>query len=501
MAAYVEWAPRIAPSPPVAPDIDFALVGKCTYLEMLHYPDIPHVVQNQGDLLDESLSEWLSKDLSQLISPMESGLSGISTSRVTPSGGLRLLFGVCGYDPEKNLEQIYGKSTVVVPFTKENFSALEDKLGLPKNFLRIFSGKIGHRSFKNSRKVDNGYISCYTFKFTGDRPSSYQLALSYDHQTRLTHGLLLAKSCSHEFRRLVRSLEDRVDNCEQPLLLAALIAELMIDRCTERVNTIHGELNNLEDSMGQHQYRSRPRGNPLEVDFEKTTSKITLQSRRLPLDTARLQGVLLALELIRDETEKIVTQTSLHPASSGTTKSHIAAFDGSFIIEEMVSGLVNACKNTLLRVEFETKRAQTLETPVYQFMAQKDAKVNIELAKTLTFLAKASKEDSEAMRVIAVESRKDTSSMKTIAVLTMLFLPGTFLAAIFALPFFDWDSDGSPAVKAEFKYYWAITLPLTFLVLILWTLATILPWRKWLPKNESHSTQPELEFRLKSSTS
>jgi hypothetical protein len=47
-------------------------------------------------------------------------------------------------------------------------------------------------------------------------------------------------------------------------------------------------------------------------------------------------------------------------------------------------------------------------------MAQKDSKVNLQLAATTT--------------TIAQESKKDSSAMKAIAVLTMCFLPGTFLA-------------------------------------------------------------------------
>jgi hypothetical protein len=47
-------------------------------------------------------------------------------------------------------------------------------------------------------------------------------------------------------------------------------------------------------------------------------------------------------------------------------------------------------------------------------MTQKDSKVNIELA--------------EMTALIARESKKDSSAMKAIAVLTMCFLPGTFLA-------------------------------------------------------------------------
>jgi len=47
-------------------------------------------------------------------------------------------------------------------------------------------------------------------------------------------------------------------------------------------------------------------------------------------------------------------------------------------------------------------------------MAQKDSKVNIRLAETTTAIAR--------------EGKKDSSAMKAIAVLTMCFLPGTFLA-------------------------------------------------------------------------
>ena len=68
-------------------------------------------------------------------------------------------------------------------------------------------------------------------------------------------------------------------------------------------------------------------------------------------------------------------------------------------------------------------------------MAQKDTKVNIEMARVnidlandTKILARASKEDSAVMRTIAVETKKDSSSMKTIAILEMLFLPSTFLA-------------------------------------------------------------------------
>ena len=61
-------------------------------------------------------------------------------------------------------------------------------------------------------------------------------------------------------------------------------------------------------------------------------------------------------------------------------------------------------------------------------MAQRDAKVNIEVAQSSALLAKASKEDSAVMRTIAIESKRDSAAMMTIAILGMFFLPGTFVA-------------------------------------------------------------------------
>jgi len=61
-------------------------------------------------------------------------------------------------------------------------------------------------------------------------------------------------------------------------------------------------------------------------------------------------------------------------------------------------------------------------------MAQKDTRVNIDLAKDTSIITRASKEDSAVMRTIAIETKKDSSSMKTIAVLGMLFLPSSLIA-------------------------------------------------------------------------
>ena len=68
---------------------------------------------------------------------------------------------------------------------------------------------------------------------------------------------------------------------------------------------------------------------------------------------------------------------------------------------------------------------------------------------------------------IAREARSDSSSMKTIAALTMVFLPGTYIAAIFGMNMFNYSAE-SIHVSARWWLYVAITVPMTILTIGIW---------------------------------
>lgn len=65
--------------------------------------------------------------------------------------------------------------------------------------------------------------------------------------------------------------------------------------------------------------------------------------------------------------------------------------------------------------------------------------------------------------------------MKTIGVVSLVYLPGTFVSGVFGTNFFDMDGPGQGpstwAVSSNFWLYWAVTVPLT--------LATVLAWALW----------------------
>lgn len=60
--------------------------------------------------------------------------------------------------------------------------------------------------------------------------------------------------------------------------------------------------------------------------------------------------------------------------------------------------------------------------------------------------------------------------MRTIAIMTMVFLPATLFAALFAVPSLQWDK--ADVIQDRFWVYWAFTVPTTAIVFIIWYIVT-----------------------------
>ncbi|KAH0536329.1 hypothetical protein FGG08_006783 [Glutinoglossum americanum] len=73
------------------------------------------------------------------------------------------------------------------------------------------------------------------------------------------------------------------------------------------------------------------------------------------------------------------------------------------------------------------------------------------------------------VQINAVTVRHDNAVMKSIALLTMIFLPATFVSAFFSTTFFTFG-DNSPKASKQLWVYWAITIPSTLLVIVIWRL-------------------------------
>ncbi|CAN9192038.1 unnamed protein product [Alternaria alternata] len=107
-------------------------------------------------------------------------------------------------------------------------------------------------------------------------------------------------------------------------------------------------------------------------------------------------------------------------------------------------------RNLLLRSQSNKERLQNEIALAYNMIAQRDSQV-------MTGLGEA--------------ARRDSGAMRTIAVVTMAFLPPTFLSAIFSMSFFNYTPEQGSAgwsVSGKFWVYWVCAVPLTCITLMIW---------------------------------
>lgn len=73
--------------------------------------------------------------------------------------------------------------------------------------------------------------------------------------------------------------------------------------------------------------------------------------------------------------------------------------------------------------------------------------------------------DSYLQSKVSHESLRDSKAMKSLSILTILFLPGAFIATIFSTNMFEFKTKGQ-----QIKIYFAIVIPLTFALMVGWVI-------------------------------
>ncbi|PMD17777.1 hypothetical protein NA56DRAFT_265976 [Hyaloscypha hepaticicola] len=81
-------------------------------------------------------------------------------------------------------------------------------------------------------------------------------------------------------------------------------------------------------------------------------------------------------------------------------------------------------------------------------------------------------ENSKSITFIAKETARDNNSMMTIATMTMLFLPGAFVASVLQIP-------------TKMRLFWVVTIPATIFVLVIYQV-----WR-WAREGRMRLSDPE----------
>ncbi|KAK6834503.1 hypothetical protein PG987_009197 [Apiospora arundinis] len=86
----------------------------------------------------------------------------------------------------------------------------------------------------------------------------------------------------------------------------------------------------------------------------------------------------------------------------------------------------------------------------WNYIARRDIKTNLDIAKSTMETTSWTVEISKA-------AQRDSSHMRSIAVLTMAFLPGTFVATVFSMNFFDWQG-GAEGILSPYIWIFVVVV-------------------------------------------
>jgi hypothetical protein len=90
-------------------------------------------------------------------------------------------------------------------------------------------------------------------------------------------------------------------------------------------------------------------------------------------------------------------------------------------------------------------------------------------ASSLKSIAEDTKSDNTIMRQLTEQTTEDSSSIKTITIITVVFLPATVVASFFSTQFVQ-IQENSIQLSAKIWIYFAITIPLTLMLIAVWLL-------------------------------
>ncbi|KAF8148426.1 hypothetical protein B0H34DRAFT_736999 [Crassisporium funariophilum] len=122
--------------------------------------------------------------------------------------------------------------------------------------------------------------------------------------------------------------------------------------------------------------------------------------------------------------------------------------------------------------EFLSSRASILSRWAFNYVERTGIRINLFMGLLAQGDSRVSLDIARLTGKISVATQKDSSSMITMAAVTMFFLPGTFVSALFSMVFFNTQPDdaGHPllVVGPQWWLFPTITIPLTVFVFIIW---------------------------------
>ncbi|KAK0639499.1 hypothetical protein B0T16DRAFT_336990 [Cercophora newfieldiana] len=292
--------------------------------------------------------------------------------------------------------------------------------------------------------------------------SDMTASIAYQPATGTVNAFL--HGCTSEQQAEVgRQLKALSPLARHPLLLPVILAEMRLDAINKWREYMWRFLLYVETRSGQTgapalDALERP---VLKYSGEEDWGELAVDALTVMQIAATMEDHANGLRLVLVEMQNMLNglEQEVPPNQS------LSMLQSGRLLSGKIRSLSHAVDVTLSQLQYLIKRGEAQQSAVrvvYNYTAQQDT-------RTQRLMALQSGQIAEA-------SKRDSSVMKGIAILTMVFLPATFMASIslthwrfytfFAMPILDFGADSRlPDVKGAFWLYWAVTLPMTFFIL------------------------------------
>lgn len=186
------------------------------------------------------------------------------------------------------------------------------------------------------------------------------------------------------------------------------------------------------------------------------TAKMVGTSTGLLARTAELQGTIEALSYLCGENAAV--ETWCHASDMGLAYHHV---------NEWARYLKLQAKSVQIYEESLASTSSLVVQGLQNIIGQKNQEEMRQIALESRGVAEESKRLTEESRKIAEASWKDTTSVTAVTLITMLFLPATFMATLFSTDFIKDGAFDGHFVRQRTVYI-AATVPLTVVTVVMW---------------------------------
>ncbi|KAI6091125.1 hypothetical protein F4821DRAFT_255409 [Hypoxylon rubiginosum] len=282
----------------------------------------------------------------------------------------------------------------------------------------------------------------------------WEIMLSYSYKTGITTGFVKGTESS-DITKLLQQLTSCSAEVGHPLLLPIIIlSHDLSSKNDKRQREARDWLRRLENAITLRN----------EIDEKEVYSDFDVDGINRDLVECHSRVLWKRPQAYQEIVKEVKeAMTKFRTELSDERKEALASLDSSMVsrlefYRVKLTGMEHYIHTTLERLHIQRQA-------LYNIMAQKESKLNLEIASQQRRLAHATKRDGTAM--------------KTLSLLGAVFLPGTFMASVFSMTFFDFnvgpnngdpsDSSGEGAqVSNQLWLYFVVTIPLTLIIVLAW---------------------------------